>query len=167
VATPSQTITITTTPQPPRGRKLFVIVALLILLFPLVWYIAVPEWDYYASYSGVIVEKGMDCGLCLFGGSTGVELYIVLQDEHGKPSKRYVGSSNLLRRSQRWMDLAVGTFVVKEKGYSAFPHLPGATVAPPQPASAGTGWIIFGVILFGGTLMFVKLRQIWKLLESR
>ena len=167
MATPTQTINITITPRPHRGRKPFLLLALAIFLFPLVWYIAVPEWDSYASYSGVIVEKGMDCGLCFFGDSSSVELYIVLQDEHGKRSKRYVGSSNLFRRSQRWMDLAVGTFVVKEKGYSAFPHLPGATPAPPQPASAGTGWIIFAVILFAAILIFTQLRQIWKLLQPR
>ena len=167
MATPSQTINITITPRPRRGRKVFLWLALVALLFPLVWYIAVPEWDYYASYSGVILEKGMDCGLCLLGDSSGVELYIVLQGENGKRSKRYVGSSNLFRRSQRWMDLAVGTFVVKEKGYSAFPHLPGATTVPPQPASAGTGWIILSVILFAASLILVQLRQIWRLFEPR
>ena len=71
--------------RPPRrlGKAL----VFLLFLLPHAWYVARPEWDYYASYSGVVVSKGTDCNLfaCLVRAITWT-LYVVLQDDAGKRS---------------------------------------------------------------------------------
>lgn len=158
----SQFITIS---QDPPSRRWLKALLLAILLLPLAWNIFTREWDYRAAYSGVIVEKGMDCGIyCLLGHTQGADLYIVLQDEQGKRFKRYVGTtfhSNL----RAWNQLTVGTFVVKNKGAQEFPREPGAKAptllqSPPQTSSS----ILFLAYLFCGGVFLIGARQLWKTL---
>ena len=161
MSTRTQTITVTIAPHPPRRRKLLFLIAALV---PLVWYIAVREWDFRASYSGVVVQKGMDYSL-IFGGRT-PDLYIVLRDDSGKRSKRYVCSRNCSTAQLRsWSNLTEGTFVVKDTGFGEFPYQPGQKPAPqPESKSAARAWIFVGIILVSATAILIKLRQLWQAL---
>ena len=162
MAPPSQTIiTITSRPRPCRRLWLFVL-----LLLPIAWYLGRREWDLNASYSGVVVEKGMDYSL--FSHARTPDLYIVLRDDHGKRSKRYV-CARICSTSEmtRWSDLAIGAFVVKDGAYGEFPHAPGDKPnAPPASTSSGHTWLFLGLLLVCAALMFNSLRQLWRALRD-
>ena len=159
--TTGQTITIVETPQPRRARKLFLFV---LLLLPLVWYIARREQDYQAAYSGVVVEKGMDYSL-IFGGRT-PDLYIVLQDELGKRSKRFICSRTCSSAQlRRWSEISVGAFVVKQKGSGELPYQSGEKPASqPVSNSPAHNWLLAGSIVVCGAVMLIALRQLWQAL---
>jgi hypothetical protein len=156
-----QTLTIVETPRPQRARK----VLLLVLLFlPLVWYIGRRERDYQAAYSGVVVEKGMDYSL-IFGGTT-PDLYIVLRDELGKQSKRYICSRICTTEELKcWSNISVGSFIVKDKGSKRLPYQTGEK--PPSRTVSNDktdGWIFFGAAVVCAIALFIALRQFWQAL---
>lgn len=161
VATGNQSITITEVRQPRRTRKLWL---LLLLLMPIVWHIGRRERDFHASYSGVVVEKGMDYSL-IFRGRT-PDLYVILRDDSGKRSKRYVCSSTCSTAElKRWSNLTEGTFVVKDPGFGEFPYQPGQKpTAQLASKSAGGGWLFVGLILVCATAILITLRQFWQAL---
>jgi hypothetical protein len=161
VTTGTQTVAIVEGRQPRRVRKLWLF---LLLVLPLTWHIGRREWDFQAAYSGVVVEKGMDYSL-IFGGRD-PDLYIVLQDDLGKRSKRYICSSNCSSTQLKvWSNIAVGTFVVKDKGYPELPYRPGEKLAA-QPAfnSSTHNWIFAGIITVCAAAVFITLRQLWQAL---
>jgi hypothetical protein len=126
------------------------------------WFQGPVWWDTYISYSGVVVEKGMDCNLCLLGRGHTLDLYLVIQDPSGKSSKRYVGTDRGIDVI-RWNSIPVGSFVVKDKGYGEFPYEPGKKTSFDPHATNSNDWIVVLVILVAGTSIFFKLRQLWKL----
>ena len=159
--TTGQTITIVETPQPRRARK-FLLLALVLL--PLVWYIARRERDYEVAYSGVVFEKGMDYSL-IFGGRT-PDLYLILQDDLGKRSKRYICSRTCSSAQlRRWSEISVGTFVVKPKGFGELPYQVGEKPASqPVSNSRAHNWLFAGSIVVCAAVMLIALRQLWQVL---
>lgn len=158
-----QSITITETPRRRSWLRASLFVA---LLLPLAWSIGRQERDYYASYSGVVVQKGMDCRLCFLGRRNTLDLYIVLQDASGKRTKRYVGNDISFHNVSRWNEIAVGTYVVKDKGYG-FPYVPGqkAAMAQLEPSFfEAHPWVFAGLLVAMLAALAVKLRQLWKTL---
>jgi hypothetical protein len=85
--------------------------AVVLALCPWLWK-GIP--DAYFPYAGVVVEKGVDSYLGLGGWG----LYIVIQDEHGKRSKKYVNHYG-------YAFAKVGTYVVKKRGLKEYPLPPG------------------------------------------
>ena len=83
----------------------------ILLLCPWLWK-GLP--DAYSSYSGLVVDKGVDS--CLGVGGWG--RYIIIQDANGKTSKKYVSYYGHAFAK-------VGTFVVKERGFGKYPLPPG------------------------------------------
>ena len=157
----SQFVTISQDAPSRRWRKALLFA---ILLLSVAWNIFSREWDYHAAYSGVIVEKGMDCGIsCLLGRRHRADLYIVLRDEQGKKTKRYVGTDLLYSETRAWNDLTVGSFVVKSKGLHQFPREPGAKYPFPASQSSATsnGWLLL-IILPSGALLLSRIRQLWR-----
>ena len=149
---------ITINPARPRWtRKLSL---LLMVVLPLVWYIGRREWDFRSAYSGVVVEKGMDYSL-IFGCRT-PDLYLVLRDDSGQRSKRYV-CSRICSTAQlrQWSDIGVGSFVVKNKGYGEFPYEPGKK-PPARAESPISGWVFFAMLLALGIVAYFRLRAFWR-----
>lgn len=89
------------------------VTALLLVLWFCPW-----RWkgflDAYFPYSGVVVEKGIDQNFLLLGGRG---RYIVIQDEAGHSTKKYVGYYG-------YAFAHIGTFVVKKKGFGEYPFPP-------------------------------------------
>ena len=156
----TQDILITVT----RRRRVRLKVSILVLLLlPLAWFIGRTEWDRYTSYSGVVIAKGMDCNLCLLSDEHSMDLYIILRDESGKRSKRYVGSDFAYTTVKRWNEIAVGGSVVKDKGFGELPYEPGRKSSRPL-CSKGEGWLFTVLILVCGTALIISFRQLWKAL---
>jgi hypothetical protein len=161
----SQTFSITETTRPRWVLKTLILAA---VLLPLAWSIGVREWDSYAAYSGVVVEKGMGCGvLCWFGRHHNADLYVILEDGQGHRSKRYVGTTRSAYSSVSWWNnVAVGASVVKNKGYGEVPRELGTN--PPmrsQQSSLSGGWISLIILACGG-LLFVDLRRLWNAIQN-
>jgi hypothetical protein len=112
---------------------LFIVPLFIVLLLPLAWHEGVREWDQYASYSCVVVEKGLDHGIfeSFFTDFGEGDLYITLKDDGGNRSKKYVGTSS--SRFLDWYHLKVGSFVVKNKGFGQFPHEPDKAIPSISP----------------------------------
>lgn len=85
--------------------------AVILALCPWLWK-GIP--DAYFPYAGVVVEKGTDSFLGLGGWGR----YLVIQDEQGRRSKKYVGYYG-------YAFAKVGTFVVKKRGLGEYPLPPG------------------------------------------
>lgn len=156
----TQFISISSVSPPRRWPKALL---LSILLLPIAWNIFSRQWDYQSAYSGVIVEKGMACGIdCFLGRRRHADLYIVLQDENGKRFKKYVATTSHYYGQRVWNDLQAGSFVVKNKGSQEFPRQPGAKAPlPASTAAAISDWWLLLIIPLGA-LMFFRIRQLWK-----
>lgn len=95
--------------------------AILFLIFafcPWTWNL-IP--DSYFPYSGVVVDKGSDYHLLdrlLTDYDDPRSYYIILTDERGSRTKKYVNSV-------AYMLLEKGTFVVKKRGLGEMPLRPG------------------------------------------
>lgn len=87
---------------------------LFVLVFALVfgWAGWMQWWDAYVPYSGLVVSKGEDYQLLARTWHHEVP-YIILQDQNGKRSKRYV--------SRAIPAIATGTYVVKKRGFAEDP----------------------------------------------
>ncbi|HXN21798.1 MAG TPA: hypothetical protein VOA41_03530 [Candidatus Dormibacteraeota bacterium] len=70
--------------------------------------------DAYVGYSGTVVAKGD----YLWIPFRGPDWYIILQDSHGRRTKRYVSAIG-------YGYCNVGSYVVKKKGLGEFPRTPG------------------------------------------
>jgi hypothetical protein len=101
------------------GRWNFAIVALeavvatvlVLVLCPWLW----QGWiDSYLPYSGTVVDKGIERHLLAVRGDP---KYILLRDGSGAIEKRYVGDYG-------YAFTHIGTYVVKKKGFSEYPHGP-------------------------------------------
>ena len=145
--------------RPLRGAKVMLFLA---LVLPIAWHIGVREWDYQAAYSGVVVEKGMDYNFFFAGRRSRADLYIVLQDDLGKRSKRYLGTTRFYD-PKVWNNIAVGSFIVKDRGYGEVPYEPGKK-PPSRPASGDYDWLLLPLILLMGGFLVVSSRQLWNAL---
>jgi hypothetical protein len=87
-------------------------VGIVLLFCPWLWQSMI---DGYVSYSGVVVDKGIEHHIL---GVRGSERYIILRDEKGITSKRYV-------EHYGYAFTQVGKFVVKKRGLSEYPRRPG------------------------------------------
>lgn len=155
----SQTITIIERPSR-RTSKVFLFLTLLGAIAWLAWHEGVRWWDDYVAYSGVIVAKGEDYSLhdIFFGDSSGPDLYVILRDDRGNRSKRYVGSWD--SSIHDWSQLEVGSFVVKNKGLGEFPRVPGKALRPAAPPLPDTEFSSRDA-LFVGLLVFIGLTVAW------
>ena len=103
----------------PGLRVLVVLIVAALFAWP-AWKVVRRLLDYRSSYSGVVVEKGteMDCT----GGYFPTYLYIVIQNDAGKKSKKYTGlqGSRADRRLSDALDL--GGYVVKDPGFGHCPR---------------------------------------------
>ena len=85
--------------------------AVVLALCPWLWK-EIP--DAYFPYAGVAAEKGVDSYLGLGGWGR----YIIIQDEQGRRSRKYVGYYG-------YAFAKVGTYVVKKRGFGKYPLPPG------------------------------------------
>lgn len=144
-------------------RKLLII--FFVLLLPLGWQFASRSWDEYVAYSGTVIKKEMRYDYLRSSRGPWMNLYVVVQDQQGKISTRYVG--NDWSGGSRWLDIQVGSFVVKNKGFREYPKplgasLPGAS--PQTEAWTAMDWILLGCFLMTAILFLRGLRQLWDLL---
>jgi hypothetical protein len=87
-------------------------VGIVLLFCPWLWQSMI---DGYVSYSGVVVDKGIEHHILDVRGN---ERYIMIRNEKGDISKRYV-------EHYGYAFTQVGTFVVKKRGFSEYPRRPG------------------------------------------
>ena len=103
-----------------RSRKSYSAIAMSILLlvsfviFPWLWK-SLP--DRYFAYAGTVVEKGTEDHNWLTGTMT-LDHYIVVQDERGVKTKKYVSAGE-------YAFAEVGTYVVKKQGFGKWVLQPG------------------------------------------
>jgi hypothetical protein len=140
------------------------IVALSLLIAWLGWHEGVRWRDDYISYSGTVVAKGEDYSLIdiFLSDHSGPDLYIILQDERGNRSKRYVGSGD--SSINDWSRLETGKFVVKNKGLGEFPREPGKTIrsiSPPLPNAelSSRDFLFIGLLVLIGLTVVTLLRR--------
>jgi len=158
----SQTIVIIQRPSRRMSKVLLFVVSLGVIAW-LGWHEGVRWRDDYISYSGTVVAKGEDYSLIdiFLTDNSGPDLYIILQDERGNHSKRYVGSGPSIND---WSRLEIGKFVVKKKGFGEFPRRPGETVrsiSPPPPDTelSSRDFLFIGLLVLIGLLVAKLLWQ--------
>lgn len=108
----------------------------------------------------------MGCGvLCWFARHHDADLYIILKDDQGHRSKRYVGTTRSpYSAAMWWNNVAVGTSMVKDKGYGEIPRELGTN--PPartQRSFLSGGWLFLIILVCGGAVLF-RFRQLWNAL---
>src|SRR5437763_6349020 len=124
-----------------------------VLLLPIAWHIGRREWDYRAAYAGVVVEKGMDYSLIFRSRYSGADLYVVIKDDAGNRSKRFVGTTRSWTDISTWQKIQVGSSVVKNKGYGEVPRVLGEPIqSVANPNSHLDGGFVVILLLCGGAI---------------